>query len=112
MDKGFLTPDQQLLMMEMQTYILDSICDQLLPAYRIDWELTDEGVTIGEYGFSVAPTISIEGLGKRNHGVKFLVIDPQGNESDPQWDPKIAIIKAAMCEFECRMKDKANLINY
>lgn len=112
MDRGFLTPDQQLLMMKMQTYILDSICDQLLPAYGIDWELTDEGVTIGEYGFSVAPTISLEGLGRRNHGVNFLVIDPDGNESDPQWSPKIAIIKAAMSEFECRMKDKASLINY
>jgi hypothetical protein len=110
MDKGFLTPDQQLLMLKMQTYILDSICDQLLPAYGIDWDLTDEGVTIGKYQFSVAPTISIEGIGGRNHGVRFIVIDADGNESMPNWSAKSAVIEAATLEFQHQMKEKANRI--
>ena len=110
-DKRFsrktLLPNQQKIMLEMQTYILDGFCDELLPE-NLTWELTEDGVTIGEYGFSVAPFISKEGLGKRYDGVRFIVLDPEGNESDPFYDAKSAIIEAATLEFTHKLKAKSN----
>ena len=108
-DSKRFTKNQKQIMLEMQTYILDSICDELLPE-GMDWELTDDGVTIGDYGFSVAPVISDEGLGKRYHGVRFFVLNPYGEESEPFYDAKHAIIEAATLEFQYTLKEKANSI--
>ena len=104
------TDAQKKIMLEMQTYILDSICDELLPE-GMNWELTDDGVMIGKYGFSVAPVISDEGIGKRYHGVRFFVLNPYGEESEPFYDAKHAIIEAAMQEFKCQMQGKATRIS-
>ena len=104
------TKAQEKIMLEMQGYIVDSICDELLPE-GMNWELTDDGVTIGDYGFSVAPVISEEGLGMRYHGVRFYVLNPYGEESEPFHDAKHAIIEAAMQEFKCQMQSKATKIS-
>jgi hypothetical protein len=104
------TKKQEKIMLEMQGYILDSICDELLPE-GMNWELTDDGVTIGDYGFSVAPVISEEGLGMRYHGVRFYVLNPHGEESELFHDAKHAIIEAAMQEFKCQMQSKATRIS-
>ena len=104
------TKAQEKIMLEMQTYILDSICDELLPE-GMNWELTEDGVTIGDYGFSVAPVISDEGIGNRYHGVRFYVLNPYGEESEPFHDAKHAIIEAAMQEFKCQMQAKVTRIS-